>query len=116
MPNIKNNTKSLNNSKAAIIQVTSDRETKQKENHLVIHCLIVPYRLVKFPVLLQELHTLGPNYSMVALAMQDLDQQLHIMSLYEVSTQQYDVMIGWERKTFHLYKYLVDDIIFKHFV
>lgn len=108
--------KSLNTTKAAIIQVTSDRETKQKENHFVIHCRIVPYRLIKLSVLLQELHTLGPNCSMVALAMQDLDQQLHILRLYEVSTQQYDVLIGWGRKTFNFYKYLVDDIIFKHFV
>lgn len=60
----------------------------------------MPYRLIKLPVLLQELHTLGPNYSMMALAMQDLDQQLHIMSLYEVSTQQYDVMVGWGEKYF----------------
>lgn len=89
---------------------------KQKGKDLVIHWLIVPYRLIKLPVLLQELHTLGPNNSMMALAMQDLDQQLHIMSLYQVSTHQYDVMLGWEKKTFNLFKYLVDDIISRHFV
>lgn len=90
-PNRRNNPKNLKNTKAAIIQVTTESEMKQKGKDLVIH---LPYRLIKLPVLLQELHTLGPNYSMMALAMQDLDQQLHIMTLYEVSTQQYDVMVG----------------------
>ena len=31
------------------------------------------YRLIALPVLLQELHTLGPNFSMEALAVQHLD-------------------------------------------
>lgn len=115
-PNRRNKPKNLKNTKAAIIQVTIESEMKQKGKDLVIHYLIVPYRLIKLSVLLQELHTLGPNYSMMALAMQDLDQQLHIMTLYEVSTQQYDVMVGWKKNTFHLDIYLVNDIIFKHFV
>lgn len=65
----------LKNTKAAIIQVTFQSEMKEKGKDLVIHWLTVPYRLIKLPVLLQELHTLGPNNSMMALAMQDLDQQ-----------------------------------------
>lgn len=48
---------------------------KQIWKHLELHEVIMPYLLIKLPVLLQEVHAFGPDDSMMVLGVQYLDQQ-----------------------------------------